>query len=514
MTLRSVPKWQIALLVAAGIILLIPIITWRGFNTCTEEGTLRMTLSVEGGSKENREASGQIMGEGAGGYRAQGYKVILYAKTDLWYNEPSEGTEISLASDCSWKVKGVHDGHKYAAFLVEKDYQPPNTISQADQTAYSPLPVDGEHIVAWMPWHPEYGTPTPPDGPRELAISWLTQQITPNEGVPEPLADRAGLIISYRIPQSEELYPVFFSRSWVFDDALATIGFAANGKVVEALTIFNALKGQIQKDGKFGFSYNTGNDWYHEQYRSGAIAWMGYAFVFYQQETGDAQSQATAERIARYLLSLQDVDPASPNYGSIRAGPDDSSYATDHSIVTYFFLRDLGRLTGNTTYTSRADLIKASLLNHHWNEALGRFNSKIGDSSNGLMEISSLGALFFASLGDTTKTQSCLDFVERTYQPVPAAGHVTGYAPYDDRSTIWSQGSIEMALAYKRIGNEEKSRAIIEDIIKLQDGGGGIPYAMPQATVVTEEVFHEWPSAAGTAWLLIVLSDNRSFLGP
>jgi hypothetical protein len=511
----SIKSWQVALLVASIIIILIPIITWRGFNTCIEKGTLRMTLSVEGPSADNKKASGRIMGEGAGNYRAKGYGVILYARTDRWYPEPSPGRKIGLRSDCSWEVDGVHDGYRYVAFLVGKDYQPPNLIDEEDSQEIRPLlPEDGEQIVAWMPLVSDRPTPMPPEGPKELATRWLTRQITPNDLVSDPLVDRAGLIISYRIPESDELHPVLLSRSWIFDDALATIGFASNGNIVEALTILNGLKGQIQDDGKAGFSYNTGNDWYHEYYRAGAIAWMGYAFVFYQQETGDAQSQATAERIAGYLLSLQDIEPANPSYGSIRTAPDVSSYATDHNIIAYFFLRDLGRLTGNDTYATRADLIRVSLLNHHWNEALGRFDWKIGDSSNGLMETASLGALFFAAQGDTVKAQNILDFVEDTYQPVPAATPVTGYAPYEDRSTIWTQGTLETALAYKRIGNEEKSRAIIEDIIKLQDGGGGIPYAMPQATVVTEEVFHEWPSAAGTAWLLIVLSDNRSFLGP
>ena len=515
MTSRSVKAWQIGLLVAASIIVLIPIITWREFNTCPEEGTLRMTLSVEGNSKEDNEASGQIMGEGAGRYRTQGYKVILYSKTDLWYNEPSEGTEIRLRSDCSWRVTGVHDGHRYSAFLVEKNYQAPSTIKEVGQAVRPPLPVDGEQVVAWMPWYSDNSSPRPEERTTTLAINWLTQQITPNMLIPKPLPERAGLIISYQIDESDELYPVFLSRSWIFDDALATLGLVASEHIMEALTILNGIEGQIQKDGKLGFSYNIANDWYHERYRSGAITWTGYAFVFYQQETGDAQSQATAERIAQYLLSLQDVDPASPSYGSIRGGPDVKWYATADNIVAYFFLRDLGRLTLNDSYATRADLIKRSLLKHHWNETQGRFDPAIGDSSNGLMETASLGALFFAALGDTSKAQSSLDFVERTYQAVLVPYDVTGYAPYEDRTTIWSQGSLEMALAYKRIGNVEKSQAILGDIIKLQKTEGGVPYAMPEATtVITEDVFHEWPSVAGTAWLLIVLTDNERFLGP
>ncbi len=517
MIFQSIQKWQIALLIGSIIIILIPISTWRHFHTCNEQGALRMTISVEGNSLETREISGQIMGAGAGKYRAQGYKVILYAKTDIWYNEPTEGAEIRLESDCSWRVEGVHDGHRYAAFLVPKAYQQPGAINKTDPTDYPPLTVDGKQIVAWMPWSPDSSRLTPAGGPKELALNWLIQQVTPNEIVPNPPADRAGFIISYHIPTSDEPHDFLFSRSWIYDNALAIISLVANGNIVEPRKIINALKGQIVEDGKFGFSYNTANDWYHEDYRSGAIAWLGYAFVFYQQETGDAQSQAVTEGIARYLLSLQNVNRASPSYGSIRDGPEVDWYSTEHNIIAYFFLRDLGRLTGNEVYITGAELVKASLLNYHWNEALGRFDLGDDGPANVLIDVPSLGALFLVAVGDTARARSNLEFVEQTYQnsqQAPGIGPVTGYAPYEDQSVVWSQGSLEIALAYKRIGDVAKSRTITEEIIKLQNSGGGVPYAMPQATVITEDVFYEWPSVAGTGWLVIVLSDDGRFLGP
>jgi hypothetical protein len=510
MNFRSIPKSQLALLGALIIIVLIPLTTWSQFNACKEEGILHMLFT----SVENGRASGQIVGEGARWHRAQGDKVVLYSKTDIWYREPSEGAEIQLGHDCSWSVEGVHDGHRYVAFLVNKEYQPPGTIPVTTAASRPPLPIDGKHIIAWMFWSPDNSTPILTSGPQELAVNWLIEQIAPNVIVPNPLPNRAGLIISYQIPETDEAHPALFSRSWIYDNALAVIGFAANGNFAEALTILNALATQIKQDGRIGFSYKTEDNWYHENYQSGAIAWVGYAFVFYQQRTGDAQSQVAAERIARYLLSLQDTDSINPSYGSIRRGPNEPWYSTTDNIIGYFFLQDLGRLTGDAGYTEAAELIKASLLDHHWNDKLGRFDQGIGDPANGLVEANSLGALFLISVGETAKAQSGLDFVERRYRAVSAEGLVTGYAPYEDRSTVWSQGSLQMALAYKRSGDVVKSNTITEEIIKLQDTKGGVPYAMPKATVITEEVFQEWPSVAGTAWLAIILSDDGRFLGP
>ncbi|MCB0165809.1 MAG: hypothetical protein H6631_13020 [Anaerolineaceae bacterium] len=517
------PKWQIALPVALLIILLIPVLTWPQFNACNNEGPLRLSIVVDGDSMSR--VSGQLMGEGASRYRAEGAKVALYAKTDLWYNSTQESIEgvkmeQSLGVDCSWQIDQVHEGQMYAAFLVSDDYRQPNTIPKTSNIDLPPLAIDGTHVLAWALWSAANPTGNPDPAllwpkNRRLAIAWLIRQITPNETVPQPLTDRAGLIIGYALPQTDEAYPYLFARSWIFDDALAGIAFTANANFGEAQAILNALKGQVQADGKLGFSYNTDNDWFHEYYRSGAIAWVGYALVFYQQKTGDAQSQAVAEQIAAYLLSLQNQTPDSPSYGAIQDDPAVSSFTTSQNIITYFFLRDLARLTSNDLYQTAADLIKTALLEQYWDEKQGHFVVGSDDTAAGLIESNSLGALFLEATGHPTKAQLSLDFVEQTYQPVLGPGPIDGYAPYADRSTVWSQGSLQVALAHRRLGNITKSQAILGEIIKLQDEEGGVAYARPKATITgTDEVFQEWASVAGTTWLAIVLADDEQFLGP
>lgn len=504
--------WQNMLPIALTIIVLLLTLRLTSSNACVGEGFLRLTLSVESDSVENRVVSGRVMGEEASRYRTRGYKVILYAKTGFWYIESAEGAEMKLDDDCSWrKVSRYSEARMYAAFLVTGNYPLVPIIHKVRNTDLPPLPVDGDQIITWMLWSADSKPLS--EGTEAKAIYWLTQQIIPNDIVSNPLPERAGMIIGYEIPETSKAYRYLFARSWIYDDALAIVGFILSDHLEEALIILNALSGQIQDNGKLAFWYNTHNHEYSEGFRSGTIAWVGYVLIFYQQKTDDAHIQPMAERIARYLLSLQDMASTSPNYGSIRTDSGDFSYATIHNIIAYFFLRDLGRLVNNPVYTERADLIRDSLLNHHWNETLGRFDQMIGDAMDGLIEVGSLGALFCLAIGDVAKAQSCLNFVEKTYQPVKAAGDRPGYALYKDRSTAWSQGSMQMALAYKRIGNLEQANAIIKEIIRWQDAAGGVPYVMAEATVDTGETYYEWPSVAGTAWLIIALADDKDFLG-
>jgi hypothetical protein len=205
-------------------------------------------------------------------------------------------------------------------------------------------------------------------------------------------------VFSYIIPQSDPSYPFLFNRSWIYDDALAVISWSMEGECQAAKDALSALTGLLDVEGKLGFSYNTNDLFFHTLYRTGAIAWVGYSFVFYQEACGDSQFQAAVESIADWVLTMQD-----PTTGSVKGGPDVAWFSTEHNIDAYFFLRDLGLLTGNTSYLDAAGQIKQSLLtNHsdggHWNPSYSCFQQGIGDTMKAL-DAASWGALFLFSIG-------------------------------------------------------------------------------------------------------------------
>ncbi|MFH1858443.1 MAG: putative Ig domain-containing protein, partial [Candidatus Omnitrophota bacterium] len=333
---------------------------------------------------------------------------------------------------------------------------------------------------------------------------WLLSQQVPNDIVPSPYPGREGLLVSYDIPASDPLYSILGHRSFTYDDAVAAVALTLRGDDVHAEQILTALSALVDQDGRIGFSYNTANNFSHLLYRTGTIAWVGYAMALYQKKTGDTQFQVTAQKIADYLLSLQDLDPSSPGYGSLKGGPDLAAYPTEHNVDGYFFLREIGSLLDSTDYLNAASWIENSLLVHHWNPA-GHFDQAVGDPAYAL-DASSWGAIFLAETGETEKAENALTFAETTFkntQTITGTDQtVTGYGPYAT-DVVWSEGTLGVAAAYQRLGQTNTKNAILAEMMKLRGPAGGIFYAMPKTTVVTGDVFNEWESVASTGWLLI-----------
>lgn len=277
------------------------------------------------------------------------------------------------------------------------------------------------------------------------------------------------------------------------------------GECQAAEDTLTALAGLIDDDGKLGFSYNTHDDWFHEMYRTGAIAWVGYSFAFYQKACGDSQFQAAAESVADWVLTMQD-----PTTGSVKGGPDVDWLSTEHNIDAYFFLRDIGLPKCNTTYLEAADRIKQSLLNNHWNPSYGCFQQGIGDTEK-VLDVASWGALFLLSIGQPDKAESCLDFIEANFPTTvtcdigDVSQNISGYKPDVGTNLVWSEGSLDVAKAYRRAGNQAKHDEIVSGIRKMQGPNGSIVYACPPVTD-----FPDWESVAGTAWMIILQSDQQA----
>jgi uncharacterized repeat protein (TIGR01451 family) len=199
-----------------------------------------------------------------------------------------------------------------------------------------------------------------------------------------------------------------------------------------------------------------------------------------------------------------------PSTGSATGGPDVDWLSTEHNLDAYFFLRDVGLLTGNTSYRDAAGRIKQSLLTNHWNASYGCFQQGIGDTTKSL-DAASWGVLFLLSIGQRDKAASCLDFIEANFPRTPTCTiggvpkTISGYKPDVNTNVVWSEGSLGVALAYERAGDQAKHDEIVSEIWKMQGPKDGIVYACPPATD-----FSDWESVAGTAWMVILQSDRRS----
>ena len=70
----------------------------------------------------------------------QDFRVVLYARTDLWYIQPLLGSTVQINTDGTWN-SWTHGGAEYAALLVRQGYRPSSSLSSLPS-------IDGASVVA------------------------------------------------------------------------------------------------------------------------------------------------------------------------------------------------------------------------------------------------------------------------------------------------------------------------------------------------------------------------------
>ena len=89
-----------------------------------------------------------------------------------------------------------------------------------------------------------------------------------------------------------------------------------------------------------------------------------------------------------------------------------------------------------------------------------------------------------------------------------------GYA-YDNAnlSGSWLEGTAMAALAYERMGEEEKADLILEAIEGFQLPSGAIPQASLSglSTGEKDRVLNDWPCVGATAWFVLAANGTDPF---
>jgi hypothetical protein len=73
---------------------------------------------AEGGPDTRDTIAGMVRGPASGEY-----KVLVYARADAWYIQPTPFTLQPIQSDGTWET-WTHTGSNYAALVVRKEYKP------------------------------------------------------------------------------------------------------------------------------------------------------------------------------------------------------------------------------------------------------------------------------------------------------------------------------------------------------------------------------------------------------
>jgi len=167
--------------------------------------------------------------------------------------------------------------------------------------------------------------------------------------------------------------------AFIYDQSLAAQTFLLFNDVGSAKKILNFFYRQAK--GNFnGFAnayYVSSGEVAEYALHSGPNIWVGIAILQYSVKTQDRQYLVLAEKIAAWLIAMQEQDPE----GGIRGGPRNSWFSTEHNLDAYAFFNMLYQVTGNKKYA----MARFKVLNWLKTHAYGRKEPPIkrgkGDST-------------------------------------------------------------------------------------------------------------------------------------
>ena len=374
----------------------------------------------------------------------------------------------------------------------------------------------------------------PPPRPRPSGIDFLESTIRPWPSAAAPT--RLAVVTPHD------------TRVFIYDNALVALVLDRVGRHDEAGRILEALAVLQRDDGAVPFSFPIDRAETAPQYvRSGALAWAGYAAVEYlNSDPGGPAREAIvrmAHRIASYLAGHQIDRRGDPREGLVTGGEGNLVYgfgkngvdedfvpgqiewaSVEHNVDAYFFLRDLGRLTGQARYAEAAQRVARALVGRVWDGDAGQFRR--GVSPKGVdpalaLDCASWGSLFLLAAGERTRAETAFATADARFASKDSATGIAGHRPYasgvvfEDPSVaayftksgmpgdwsalaaVWLEGSAGVALAALRAGHRDRAVAILAELERFRDSAGGLP--MMTRGVPFE--FDTKPSVAATAWV-------------
>ena len=342
------------------------------------------------------------------------------------------------------------------------------------------------------------------------------------------------LVRSYAIPTDDPSYTRLLNWSWTYDSAVTAAGFTVFGATSEAQQLLDQLAALQHTDGSIEIAFNVTDGTTESVFRSGTIATVGLAASLYDQRVKTNRYLAMEQRAASYLISLQGTN------GLIRGGPDVAWYSTQHNLLAYAFLNNLGnelvsdgqRSTANTYFTAANKIsagIESKLLVQSGSQAW--FIEGLGDNVQSL-DADALGVLYLVSKNETTNAQKVLAYTNSafavsarsitkstsadTYNSTYAAtGPFSGFKPFIGTGApdvMWTEGSAEMVLADTAAG--QSSTALSNSLLAiaaLTPTSGPLMADRTVTNVTYSAEFHVWPSAAAGAWLILASAHPTLF---
>ncbi len=304
-----------------------------------------------------------------------------------------------------------------------------------------------------------------------------------------------GLLDSYVEDQADIAY--------TYDNALAALAFISAGNLASAGSILDAYATiGPEPDGDFLHRYRASDGGPANGLEVvGHNAYLLQAMVLYSLESGDSRYKGLAINLADYLLAHQDVD------GGLFGRFSVTWKSTEHNLAAYSAIHNMAVVFGLPRYEDFAQAVRAFIEAECWDEV--RFFTGENDPMI-VTDVQALGTMIlgpgFASgsywVEDWTLTT-------RRYH----GQQVTGFDLNIDRDTVWTEGTLQQAMAFLLAGDLARADGYMTEAEKLFRPSGAFLQASNVGTTGFGENFRPWQAVAPTAWY-VLLANQDNVLAP
>jgi hypothetical protein len=291
--------------------------------------------------------------------------------------------------------------------------------------------------------------------------------------------------------------------SYTYDNALAVMAFLSAG---------DRLSAQRVLDGFVGIGPAPGGGFLHRYQTTGASAggilaaghnaYLLQAMNLFSWRTGDHRYDGIARGIADFLVTLQDSTD-----GGIFGRPGVAWKSTENNLAAYSAVANLALVQNLPAYESRATLIRDFLVRECWNGT--RFLTGKMDPTI----VTDAQALGTQVLGvGYSNGNFWVESYTKTTQRYSGKKQVTGFDLNTDRDTVWTEGTLQQALAFWLAGDNARFGFYRTESEKLFQSSGALWVASNRGTTGFGEFFERWQAVAPTAWYLFI-SNQDNVLG-
>lgn len=352
-------------------------------------------------------------------------------------------------------------------------------------------------------------------------------------------------LVSYETSGVADFDRVMRNSAHTYDNALALLAFLAAGETGRAGMIANALveaqahdrfppyqgslrnayqggelfappgwappghQSSVRLPGWMGIDGSAGKvRWLEDSYSvsrdAGNMAWAILGLLAYHEmaaKEGDRRYLAAAERIGGWIArncTSSDEIGYTGGYNGWEPKPEPAKYqATEHNIDLYVAFQRLYRITGDSIWRERADRA-LRFVRKMWDADEGMFwtgTNELGKTNKEVIPLD-IQAWAVLALGEesalsSADQQRALQYVD-DHMYLARRGYAYSRRACDangegcrDREGVWYEGTSQMAVAYRHVGNTARAREITALVEVAQQPSGAVPAADQQEGLLT-----------------------------